>query len=312
MYGNFTNNSSTFVPPSVVRLMGSGTQIIDGSSPTTFYNLILNKQGSVQLNQDITATYALRLTSGSLNAGISHVTLGPAATLIETLNYRVTGWVETSRPVASGARETFGSLGLALTRAAASVEPGTVRVVRVTGTALAGTGSVANARSIQRYYDIIPANNAGLDMTMEFGYLDQELNGVPENNLVLFRSTTGTGGPWQNRGFTSRDATANTVTLSGISAFSVWTLGNSAAPLPVELTDFTAVAQGPTAVRLAWHTASEQSSDYFAVERSPDGVAFAEVGRVAAAGTSTTPRTYGLLDATLRPQPACFTTACGR
>jgi hypothetical protein len=68
------------------------------------------------------------------------------------------------------------------------------------------------------------------------------------------------------------------------------------APLPVVLTDFTAQAQAG-GVRLAWATASEVNSAYFAVERSPDGRAFAELGRVAAAGTSIATHRYAYLDA---------------
>jgi hypothetical protein len=69
-----------------------------------------------------------------------------------------------------------------------------------------------------------------------------------------------------------------------------------ASPLPVTLTSFTAVAQA-AGVRVGWRTASERQSHYFAVERSLDGQAFAEIGRVAAAGTSGQPQHYALLDA---------------
>ena len=68
-----------------------------------------------------------------------------------------------------------------------------------------------------------------------------------------------------------------------------------AGPLPVVLTSFTAVAQA-LGVRVGWGTASEQHSAYFGVERSPDGQAFGEIGRVAAAGTSGRARAYELLD----------------
>ena len=67
-------------------------------------------------------------------------------------------------------------------------------------------------------------------------------------------------------------------------------------PLPVELTAFTATAEGTAAVRLAWATASEKNSRAFEVERSLDGRAFAPIGTVAAAGSSSTPRSYELLD----------------
>jgi hypothetical protein len=71
------------------------------------------------------------------------------------------------------------------------------------------------------------------------------------------------------------------------------------APLPVELTQFTATLAGPAAVRLAWATASEQNSASFEVERSADGRTFASIGTVAAAGTSSSARAYGLTDAKL-------------
>jgi hypothetical protein len=71
----------------------------------------------------------------------------------------------------------------------------------------------------------------------------------------------------------------------------------SPAPLPVRLVAFTAHATGPATVALAWQTASEVTSAYFEVERSADGVHFTSVGRIAAAGNSTTARTYTYQDA---------------
>jgi hypothetical protein len=70
----------------------------------------------------------------------------------------------------------------------------------------------------------------------------------------------------------------------------------TAAPLPVALAAFTATPAGPAAVRLAWATASEQNSQQFEVERSADGHAFGRIGTVAAAGNSSAPHNYELLD----------------
>jgi hypothetical protein len=69
------------------------------------------------------------------------------------------------------------------------------------------------------------------------------------------------------------------------------------APLPVVLVSFTGQAQS-TGSQLAWATASELNSAYFAVERSADGQAFSQVAQVAAAGNCATARTYAYLDAT--------------
>ena len=142
----------------------------------------------------------------------------------------------------------------------------------------------------------MPTVNTGLNVTMDFSYFDHERNGIPVGNLALFKSVSG-GTPWiPQRGTT---AAGSVITKTGISDFSVWTLGNSANPLPVGLAASTATAEGPAAVRLVWATASEQNSQQFDVERSLDGTAFAPVGTVAAVGHSSSPRSYGFLDAKL-------------
>lgn len=70
--------------------------------------------------------------------------------------------------------------------------------------------------------------------------------------------------------------------------------------LPVELLSFTAEKRGQTA-RLNWRTATELNNEYFEIERSADGAAFAPIGRVASAGTTQTPQSYVFDD--LNPLP---------
>ncbi|GAB3649905.1 hypothetical protein GCM10027594_25200 [Hymenobacter agri] len=170
--------------------------------------------------------------------------------------------------------------------------PGATLVSRTTGTAIGGAGT---SQSILRNFNIQPAVNTGLNVTMNFAYFPHELNGIPVGNLALFKSVSG-GTPWiPQRGTT---AAGNVITKTGISDFSVWTLGNAANPLPVELAAFTAAPLGH-AVLLKWSTASEKNSARFEVERSLDGTSFDRIGTVAAGGTSTTPREYTLTDAQL-------------
>ncbi|MEJ7658214.1 MAG: T9SS type A sorting domain-containing protein [Hymenobacter sp.] len=75
-------------------------------------------------------------------------------------------------------------------------------------------------------------------------------------------------------------------------------------PLPVTLTSFTGVVDTRNFATLRWTTASEQNSNYFALERSPDGASFAEVGQVAARGSSNQPAAYTWSD----PQPLAYAT----
>jgi hypothetical protein len=70
-------------------------------------------------------------------------------------------------------------------------------------------------------------------------------------------------------------------------------------PLPVQLSAFTAKAEGTTAVRLAWTTASELHNDHFDVERSADGQTFTTLGTVDGAGSSSTSHAYSFRDAKL-------------
>ncbi|MEZ4825538.1 MAG: kelch repeat-containing protein [Bacteroidia bacterium] len=67
------------------------------------------------------------------------------------------------------------------------------------------------------------------------------------------------------------------------------------APAPVELLNFSAVAQ-ENSVALSWITASELNNDFFTIERSANGLAYELVAKVPGQGNGTTTRTYSLSD----------------
>jgi len=69
-----------------------------------------------------------------------------------------------------------------------------------------------------------------------------------------------------------------------------------AQPLPVELVYFKGKAQLSGGAKLSWGTASEVNSNYFVVQRSPNGREFVAVSRVKSAGTSVQAQHYELLD----------------
>ncbi len=80
--------------------------------------------------------------------------------------------------------------------------------------------------------------------------------------------------------------------------FSTWEfkIYGTPAPLPVTLTSFGAAARGP-GVALSWTTASEQNSAHFEVQRGTNGVQFASIGQLPAAGNSQTAKVYQYFDA---------------
>ncbi len=69
----------------------------------------------------------------------------------------------------------------------------------------------------------------------------------------------------------------------------------SASVTPVTLVTFNAKRNG-SVNSISWSTSQELNSQYFAVERSSDGVHFSQIGRLAAAGNSSTQRTYQFND----------------
>lgn len=65
--------------------------------------------------------------------------------------------------------------------------------------------------------------------------------------------------------------------------------------LPIALSAFTANRSGEVNI-LNWTTSQELNTDYFAIERSSDGITFNEIGQVTAAGNSVSLHTYRFID----------------
>ncbi|GJQ31815.1 MAG: hypothetical protein HBSAPP04_06540 [Ignavibacteriaceae bacterium] len=129
---------------------------------------------------------------------------------------------------------------------------------------------------------------------VKFTYNDQELNGIPENNLLLaFSSDNGT--TWTTYPGTV-NTTENTVTVNEVpSVIGLWTLTNSSSPLPVELANFTSSVRGKT-VTLNWETKTEVMNHGFEVERKITGSDWQKTGFVEGHGTSNSPKYYTFTD----------------
>lgn len=90
-------------------------------------------------------------------------------------------------------------------------------------------------------------------------------------------------------------STVTTVVRTGMNGFSVFGVGQSVLPLPVELVSFNGIAFDDHN-RLEWVTASETNNDYFDVERSDDGINFFSIGRVDGHGTTSMRNDYTFND----------------
>lgn len=263
----------------------------------TFYNLTMdNASNTLSLNNNITINNNLVLTNGVVNTGSNRIDLGNAATISESETSFVTGNIRVTRNIGStSGAQAFGGLGIELTESATT--DNSTQVTRVTGTALAGNTSCCGSNwSIQRYFDIVPADNTDLNASMVYQYFDHELNGVTETDLVMFRADLPFAGsdPWTAMKGTVNTG-ANTVSLSGLTKFSRWAAASDASPLPVELLFFTAQLQDGKVV-LNWTTASETNNGYFTVERSSDAKSMIPIATINGAGNSNAMLQYQNID----------------
>lgn len=154
-----------------------------------------------------------------------------------------------------------------------------------------------------------PVGGTGTNTTTEYSpYLDVP-SGVPAgsytlsyptgftvsgNSSILSSANTSAGGTSGTTAYSvlynvptpfSTSASTVVATLPATSATQVY-FASSNVVLPVALVSFTGTASGCTA-NLAWQTATELNSSYYAVEASLGGSSFAQVGKVASKNSAT-------------------------
>ncbi|WP_191906948.1 BNR-repeat neuraminidase N-terminal domain-containing protein [Adhaeribacter soli] len=278
--GNLTNNGTFSHSNGWVEFKGGAAQVIPG---VTFANLRINGSGTKSLGDNVTVNNALDMASGILYTTSYKVTLSPAATIAETGTSHVIGVVQSSADMNAAGAFTFGGLGIKLEPQAGSANfPGVTNVIRHTGITVSGPNG---SKSISRIYDIVPvdaAKNANLNVKMTMDYMMHELGTIQEENLVMFKSKT-MNGPWEPKGYLTRDNVTKQLSINGITDFSFWTMGDATNPLPVELISFTAVKKGNNAL-LNWATAMEKNNQGFEVQVSEDGREFRALGFVEGKG----------------------------
>jgi len=98
---------------------------------------------------------------------------------------------------------------------------------------------------------------------------------------------------------TGRTVAGNAAKRNSLTSYSdatiQWAIGITNFVLPIELLVFAGYNEESVNV-LEWTTASEFNSDYFDVERSLSGENYKSIGKVTAAGFSSTEKKYSLTD----------------
>ncbi|MCK6609537.1 MAG: T9SS type A sorting domain-containing protein [Bacteroidia bacterium] len=131
---------------------------------------------------------------------------------------------------------------------------------------------------------------------MYYYYKDNWIGSTPSESVAKLAQNS-PNSPWVTYGgFSSTvDSNQNFLYAPFMNTYSVFTGTDGNNPLPVDLNSFKGYVSDADAV-LMWQTASEENSSHFELERAFDGVSFAQVGKLAAAGNSKSLRNYLLVD----------------
>lgn len=207
---------------------GNGTQSLGDALPNPMFGFGVNNPSGITLDRDLIVNGLVDIIVGDLNLNGHTVILGSNAELSETPGNTVTGstgMITISTDVNAPSGTNIGGLG-AWISSAANLGNTTIQRFHSPRT---GSGN----QGISRYYNIEPTNNSGLNATFRFYYDESELNGIPEDNLRLFKSPDGSDNSWSPE-YGTVHAVENYVEKGGVNDFSYWTLGDVANPLPVE------------------------------------------------------------------------------
>jgi hypothetical protein len=169
---------------------------------------------------------------------------------------------------------------------------------------LSGTGNIwqsfyGGLRS-EKVFDISPSTNSGASYTIGLYFTTAELAGLTPATLQIAKTDAPTIGAANAAntiiGTTSFVAYANGYLFTAsFTGFSKFFLINPGVVLPVTLLTFNGNLDNSD-ILLNWKTSSEQGSKYFSIEKSPDGTNFTPIGKVAAAGTSSSVNNYNYTD----------------
>jgi len=328
--GDFINNGNFNAGSGTVVMNGTSLQLIKGAaSSTRFKNLTINNSNGVKLEKGIVVDSILSLTTGILDLGSDHLTIGASATISGTPgNSKMiisSGNGELRKQFSPGtynpasftfpvgtsngtnkynpvvldfARGTFGSSAYVGVRVQDQKNPllnsDNSTYINKTWIVEPNNEVTDYKYNIQLYFN--PANFAqGGDFVSTSGQVIGDLIPVKYSGGQWYQPTDGSFTGAVMQGFAGAFIT-NYLAWDSLSTFSEFGgVGASNNPLPVELIAFNGSCNEGM-VNLAWQTASEFNSSHFDVEKSTDGETWRVVATIPSAGTSNELLTYQTVD----------------
>ena len=283
------------------------------SSTSKINKLTINTTGTITLGKSITVNDSLVLKKGIVQAGDYNITVANGA--------KITAYSSKSFIVTNGKGSlVINSIGSTGTTTAVSFPVGTT-VTSYTPVTVKNTGTTDafSVRVYEKMYDKYGSDNlpssdaieynannvrktwlveegtaggSNVTLTLQWNALD-EANGFDRSNSYIAHYTSSL---WQkNKPSTPTGSDPYVLSLSGISSFSPFGVGDANASLPVEMTSFS-VTKEQNIARLEWETATEINNDRFEVERSTDAKQWEKIGSVPGNGTTSSKEDYDYVD----------------
>jgi len=153
-----------------------------------------------------------------------------------------------------------------------------------------------NGKYAKAYWVVNATGGSGYSYDLVLNYDTAMIGTIEgENNIRLAKRT---GGVWSHFPGSVVNTTEKTVTMTGLTSFSEFTLSDNNNPLPVELTSFSASVKSGVAA-LKWTTATEVNNYGFEIQKSEAGSQNSEwktVGFVPGSGNSNSVKEYSFAD----------------
>jgi hypothetical protein len=307
VYGNWVNNGVFICGSGQVNILGAASTSITGTATQTFYDLVINKTGTVTVSMPAGVHQignSMTLTNGIINQ---------AATLRFLNASTVSGASNTSyvngQVIKVGTQAFTFPVGVSSFYRPISITAPSVVTDHFTAQYFLAdpsppylnTSKDASIDHIgQCEYWILnrTGGSSNVRVTLTWDITSCGVQSLPD--LLVARWDAGQV-KWKdegNGGTTGTTAAGSIITGAPVTLFSPFTLAsrNASNPLPIELVSFNCDLANSDNVGLTWVTATETNTDYFSVERSVDGINFTEVGKQTGAGTSLSTLSYTFND----------------
>ena len=307
VHGNWINNGVVIAgSTSTVNLLGTTSTSLAGTATETLGGLVINKTGTVTIpaskvvqiagsgvftNGIVNQSGTLRFLNGSSTSGANNTSY---------VNGQVIKVGTQAFDFPLGASNFYRPISISAPSVA--TDHFTARYILADASpSFTHTSKDASIDHIGRCeYWILDRTGGSSNVNVTLSWNTTSCGVTNLSELLVARWDAGQA-RWKdegNGGTTGNTTSGTIVTSAPVTLFSPFTLASRTAanPLPIELVSFNCNNINRNTNGLSWITASESNNDYFAIERSSDGLNFEVIGKQKGAGNSVTRLEYAFND----------------